>query len=81
MLNRQTNQSIEIKGNVEQANISIGDNNQQQLLSGNVKWVVLGLGILLILAVLFITLFSGNSIRIDGDGNTVIQDSEIELRN
>jgi hypothetical protein len=75
MSNKQTNQSIEIKGNVERANISIGDNNQQQLLSGSVKWVVVGLGVLLVLAVLFIALQSKNSAIINGNGNTVIQDS------
>lgn len=70
-------QSIEIKGNVERANISIGDNNQQHIMSGGMKWVVVGLGVLLILAVLFIALFSGNSAIINGNGNTVIQDSHI----
>jgi hypothetical protein len=78
MSNKKTNQSIEIKGNVEHANISIGDNNQQQFLSGNMKWIVVGLAGLLLLVVLVIILFSGNSATINGDNGTIIQDSYID---
>lgn len=72
---------IEIKGNVQHANINIGNNNtQQQFMNGTVKWLVVGLGVLLILSVLAIGLQPKSSSNITGNGNTVIQNSNVEYK-
>jgi|GEM_PF-5570389 len=75
---------VEIKGDVTNANISIGKGNQQKLSIENiqnnlfVKWMVLGLGMLLLFFLLLQLVLPSNEVMIEGDSNTVIQDSEIE---